>query len=98
MLVSVFACAPRAFLVGGQERGHGVQCVLVRFAGAVKLAARVVEEAVALLRFLRVCALPHFSEEERVAVDVREEGFEAAHIFERGVVVVSDFLVPVVGN
>lgn len=85
-------------LAFGQECGHSVQCALVRFAGAVKLAARVVEEAVALVRFLRVCAFPHFSESERVAVDVCEEVFEGAHVFECGVVVVSDFLVPVVGD
>lgn len=95
-VVALFGSRP--VLVGGEERGHVCERLLVQFAGAVKLAARVVEEAVALLRFLRVCAFPHFSESERVAVDVCEEVFEGAHVFECGVVVVSDFLVPVVGD
>lgn len=95
-VVALFGSRP--VLVGGEERGHVCERLLVQFAGAVKLTARVVEEAVALLRFLRVCALPHFSEAERVAVDAVQEGFEAVQVFACGVVTFADFFVPVVGD
>lgn len=84
-------------LVGGEERGHVCERLLVRFAGLVDLCARVVEGAVALVAF-GVCAVPQFAHVLRVAVDAVQEGFEAVQVFACGVVTFADFFVPVVGD
>ena len=94
-VVALFGSRP--VLVGGEERGHVCERLLVRFASAVDLCARVVEGAVAFVAF-GVCAVPQFAHVLRVAVDVVQEGFEAVQVFVCGVVIFADFFVPVIGD
>lgn len=94
--MGVFALfGSRPVLVGGEERGHVCERVLVGVARPVELAARIVDGAVALL-LLRFCTVPHFTDEESAAVHTCEEGFESAHVFDCCRVAAADFAVPFV--
>lgn len=91
----LFLARPLLVLVGGEERGHVCERVLVGVARPVELAARVVGGAVALL-LPRFCTVPRFTEEESAAVHTCEEGFESAHVFDCCRVAAADFVVPFV--
>lgn len=82
-------------LVGGEELRHAVCRQLVHVAGLTGVAIGVVDGAERFFAF-GVCAVPQFAHVLCVAVDVCEEGFESAHVFDCCRVAAADCAVPFV--
>lgn len=82
-------------LVGGEELRHAVCRHLVHVAGLTDVAIGVVDGAERFFAF-GVCAVPQFAHVLCVAVDVCEEGFESAHVFDCCRVAAADCAVPFV--